>query len=85
MEERKRKGKKRRSTDHMRVCVETSAKAISTANARSQPSTLYMRGFGRRLQTQMRWRRSGYFDKKLILDLFKNDGYDAGAQLPWGS
>ena len=25
-----------------------------------------------------------YFDKKLILDVFKNECFDKGARLPWG-
>ena len=82
MEGRKRQGTKRRSTEHMRLCVKTSAEAFKYGQGK-EPTVNLVR---ERCQTATVNPDTGeYFDKKLILDVFKNDCYDEGAQLPWGA
>ena len=70
MEEREGQGRKRKFTNHMRLCVKTSAEAIKYGQGK-EPTVNLVR---ERCQTATVNPDTGeYFDKKLILDIFKND------------
>ena len=81
VDERKGTGRKRKFTDHMRLCVKKSAESLKIKENK-EPTVNEVR---RRCPSATVNPDTGeYFDKKLILDVFRNDCYDVGAKLPWG-
>ena len=81
MEEREGQGRKRKFTDHMRLCVKKSAEGLKLGKG-IEPTVNLVRQ--RCTKATVNPDTGEYFDKKIILDVFKNDCYDKGARLPWG-
>ena len=82
MEERgEGQGRKRKFTDWMRLCCKKSAEALKLHKGK-EPTVNLVRQHCTKAAVNPD--TGEYFDKKLILDVFKNECFDNGARLPWG-
>jgi hypothetical protein len=80
MEEREGQGRKRKFTDQMRLCVKKSAESLKEQGTEPTVDLVRLRC----PKATVNPHTGEYFDKKLVLDVFKNDCFDKGARLPWG-
>ena len=81
MEKREGQGRKRKFNDQMRLCVKNSAESLKL-NKGKEPTVNLVRQHCPKATVNPD--TGEYFDKKLILDVFKNECFDKGARLPWG-
>ena len=65
----------------MRFCVKKSAEALKLHKGK-EPTVNLVRQHCTKAAVNPD--TGEYFDKKLILDVFKNECFDTGARLPWG-
>ena len=65
----------------MRFCVKKSAEALKLRKGK-EPTVNLVRQHCTKAAVNPD--TGEYFDKKLILDVFKNECFDNGARLPWG-
>ena len=81
VEAREGQGRKRKFTDQMRACVKKSEESLKL-NKGKEPTVNLVRQHCTKATVNPD--TGEYFDKKLILDVFKNDCFDEGARFPWG-
>ena len=65
----------------MRLCVKKSAEALKLRKGKEPTVNLVLQHC---TKAAVNPGTGEYFDKKLILDVFKNECFDNGARLPWG-
>ena len=65
----------------MRFCVKKSAEALKLRKGKEPTVNLVLQHC---TKAAVNPDTGEYFDKKLILDVFKHECFDTGARLPWG-